>query len=138
MLKFKKNPFPGMNPWLEAYWGDIHTSLTTYARDHIQTQLPADLQARVEEYLSVIEPDEESRKLRRISHDVQIVHQPGFAPSGTAIALEDIEADQPLRVRRRSEPLHLSTVASRARLCAEGFAGIRNAGCLDRANVSIS
>ena len=104
MLKSKKNPFPGMNPWLEAYWGDIHTSLTTYARDHLQRQLPADLQARVEEYLSVIEPDEESRKLRRISPDVQIVHQPGFAPSGTAIAIEDIEADQPLRVRRRSEP----------------------------------
>ena len=104
MLQFKKNPFPGMNPWLEAYWGDIHTSLTTYARDYLQKQLPSDLQARVEEYLSVVEPDEESRKLRRISPDVQIIQQPGLATSGTALALDDLNVDQPLKVRRRSEP----------------------------------
>jgi hypothetical protein len=48
-MKFVTNPLPGMNPWLEAYWGDIHTSLTTYARDAIQVQLPPDLQARVED-----------------------------------------------------------------------------------------
>jgi hypothetical protein len=54
-LKFLKNPFPGMNPWLEEFWGDIHTSLTTYASDAIQRQLPADLVARVEEYLAVDE-----------------------------------------------------------------------------------
>jgi hypothetical protein len=72
-MKFAANPLPGMNPWVEAYWGDIHTRLTTYSCDAIQRQLPADLQTRVEEYLSVCEPDEESRKLRRISPDVQIV-----------------------------------------------------------------
>jgi len=26
-----KNPFPGMNPYLEAHWRDVHTSLVTYA-----------------------------------------------------------------------------------------------------------
>ena len=31
-MKFATNPLPGMNPWLEAFWGDLHTSLTTYAR----------------------------------------------------------------------------------------------------------
>ena len=41
-----KNPFPGMNPWLEAHWGDVHTSLTTYACDQLQPQLPAGLRAR--------------------------------------------------------------------------------------------
>lgn len=54
-LKFSKNPFPGMNPWLEEFCGDIQTSLTTYARHAIQPQLPADLVARVEEYLAVDE-----------------------------------------------------------------------------------
>lgn len=56
-MRFESNPLPGMNPWLETYWGDIHTSLTTYARDTIQRQLPSDLQARVEVYLSVFEPE---------------------------------------------------------------------------------
>jgi hypothetical protein len=76
-MRFASNPLPGMNPWLEAYWGDIHTRLTTYSCDEIQAQLPPELQARVEEYLSVFEPDEESRKLRRIAPDVHIVEQPG-------------------------------------------------------------
>lgn len=94
-----------MNPWLEAYWGDVHTSLTTYARDTVQAQLPPDLQARVEEYLSVYEPDEESRKLRRISPVVHIVEQPGMAKSmGGGLAVEESVADEPFRVRRRSPP----------------------------------
>ncbi len=104
-MKFKSNPFPGMNPWLEAHWGDIHTRLTTYTCDAIQKQLPADLQARVEEYLSVFEPDEESRKLRRISPDVQIIQQPELATAaGTALAVDVLESEQPFKVRRRSEP----------------------------------
>lgn len=102
---FAKNPLPGMNPWLEAYWSDIHTSLTTYARDAIQSQLPADLQARVEEYLSVCEPDEELWKYRRIAPDVHVVEQPGLAKSlGGGLAVEELAADEPVRVRRRSPP----------------------------------
>ncbi len=52
-MRFNTNPFPGMNPWLEQAWGDVHASFMTYARDSLQDQLPPDLQARVEEYLSV-------------------------------------------------------------------------------------
>ena len=104
-MKFDTNPLPGMNPWLEACWGDIHTSLTTYARDSIQSQLPPDLQARVEEYLSVHEPDEEMRKYRRIAPDVHVVEQPGLAKSlRGGLAVEELAADEPVRVRRRSPP----------------------------------
>ncbi|HEX6983826.1 MAG TPA: DUF4058 family protein [Planctomycetaceae bacterium] len=46
-------PFPGMDPFLENHWGDVHTSLTTYARNQLQEQLPSDLRARVEESVSV-------------------------------------------------------------------------------------
>jgi len=110
-MKFATNPLPGMNPWLEAYWGDFHTSLTTYARDVVQAQLPPGLQARVEEYLSVFEPDEESRKLRRISPDVHIVEQPGVKKStGGGLAVEEFVADEPLRVRRRSPPQTLRSI----------------------------
>ena len=35
-----KNPFPGMNPWLEAYWRDVHASLLVYARDLLNAELP--------------------------------------------------------------------------------------------------
>lgn len=104
-MKFATNPLPGMNPWLEEYCGDIHTRLTTYSCDSIQRQLPVDLQARVEEYLSVYEPDEELRKYRRIAPDVHVVEQPGLAKSlGCDLAVEELAADEPVRVRRRSPP----------------------------------
>ena len=63
----KSNPFPGMNPWLESHWGDIHTSLTTYARDQLQPQLPAGLRARVEEYVAV-EAEEPAEGCAACSH----------------------------------------------------------------------
>lgn len=67
--------------------------------------MPPDRQARVEEYLSVSEPDEEPRKLRRTSPDGHIVEQPGTAKStGGGLAVQQFVADEPFRVRRRSRP----------------------------------
>src|SRR5277367_7111901 len=43
------SPFPGMDPYLEAHWRDIHASLIIYARDALQGVLPSSLRARVEE-----------------------------------------------------------------------------------------
>ena len=47
------SPFPGLDPWLEQYCGDVHTAFMVYARDLLNEQLPADLQARVEEELAI-------------------------------------------------------------------------------------
>ena len=38
-----KSPFPGMDPYLEQYWGDVHQSVITYVRDWLQSRLPGDL-----------------------------------------------------------------------------------------------
>ncbi|HCN76782.1 MAG TPA: hypothetical protein DIT13_06260 [Verrucomicrobiales bacterium] len=48
-----KNPFPGMNPFMEALWPDIHTALIGYIRDSIAEQLPPDLNARSEESVTL-------------------------------------------------------------------------------------
>ncbi len=108
-MHFAKNPFPGMNPWLESYWGDIHTRLTMYSCDSIQRQLPSDLHARVEEYLSVDEPygDPKDRH-RRISPDIHISKRVASAHldsslGATAVALDDT-LSEPIRIRRIHEP----------------------------------
>lgn len=44
-------PFPGMDPYLESRWSDMHTSMSTYARDALADQLPPNLVARLEEYV---------------------------------------------------------------------------------------
>src|SRR5436190_21070254 len=47
------SPFPGMDPYLEQHWGDVHSSLVIYARNQLQKVLPKDLRARVEERVIV-------------------------------------------------------------------------------------
>jgi hypothetical protein len=65
-----KNPFPGMNPYLERHWGDVHASLVLYARNQLNRQITGPLRARVEERL-VVEMIEED-KSRPIYPDVRV------------------------------------------------------------------
>lgn len=63
------SPFPGLDPWLEQHWGDVHARFMVYACDQIADQLPDDLQARIDERLSV---DSEGA-WRSISPDLRVV-----------------------------------------------------------------
>src|SRR5262245_20777235 len=71
--------FPGMDPYLEAHWGDVHASAIIYARDQLNRVLPKDLRARAEERVVVaglerprpVFPDVrvvERRKLRKANN----------------------------------------------------------------------
>lgn len=105
MKTFATNPFPGMNPWLEAYWGDIHSALTLYARDAIDRTLPGGLQARVEEYLAIEGPIEYDRSGRRIAPDITIYDSRSsgvtVSPRGVAI----LEGAEPVVIQRQAEPM---------------------------------
>jgi hypothetical protein len=48
-----KSPFPGMDPYLEKSWRDVHQRLVIYISDMLQPRLPGDLRARVEERVFV-------------------------------------------------------------------------------------
>ncbi len=95
------NPFPGMDPFLENHWGDVHTSLTTYTRNQLQAQLPGDLRARVEENVSV-EADDESRTA--FKPDVRIVESSGRPVLGDGgVAVAEIVAADPILVSLEEE-----------------------------------
>ncbi len=107
MKTFATNPFPGMNPWLEAHWSDIHSRLTLYACDQIEKALPRGLQARVEEYLSVEGPSVGDDSLRRIVPDVAIYDT---RSSGTFLSRHGVavmEGSEPIVIRRTAEPMTL-------------------------------
>ena len=98
-----RSPFPGMDPYLEQFWGDVHHSMITYARDMIQKQLPGELLARVDERVFV-EPAED--KPRTIVPDVRVVERGRPASRGprlgNGIAVAEplvvhIEPDEPVR-----------------------------------------
>src|SRR5204862_7167444 len=82
------SPCPGMDPYVERYWLDLHLDLTSKSRRAIQRQLGDDLVARVEERLIVEAPD---ARTRRIGPDVRVVEhgRPGNPVSpqdGLAVA----------------------------------------------------
>jgi hypothetical protein len=53
-----QNPFPGMNPFLERHWPDVHTALIGYIRDALAEQLPPDLNARSEEKITLTDGED--------------------------------------------------------------------------------
>ncbi len=100
-----KSPFPGMDPYLEQHWRDVHTSLMVYLRDQIDEQLPSDLSARVEEGVFV---DTEDGKGRGIAPDVTIAERTapwplqgsvGIGHAATALAEPLIVSVEPLPQR---------------------------------------
>ena len=75
-----------MDPYLEARWRDVHTSLATACRNALNQSLPDDLVARVEERVA-IETDE---GVRRVAPDAQVYEQVNIASAtagATAVAL---------------------------------------------------
>jgi hypothetical protein len=94
-----------MDPFLENTWSDVHASLTTYSRNQIQHQLPADLRARVEEHVSVELDDELLTRFRPDTHvserdsdfGANLLREP-------PTALATVEAAEPTIVVIEDEP----------------------------------
>jgi len=84
-----KSPFPGMDPYLETRWADVHSSLTIYSRDLLNRMLPPGLLARSEERAIVSEADD---YLRDLAPDVSVFERGQGNPStptGTDVALAE-------------------------------------------------
>jgi hypothetical protein len=91
MANVMKSPFPGMDPYLEQHWGDVHASLMVYMRDQINYQLPGDLQARVEEAI-MVDMDETSRT---VFPDVRVVEQPEVPSASEPLGSGSIAVAEP-------------------------------------------
>ncbi len=75
-----KSPFPGMDPYLEQAWRDVHQRLCVYACDDLQGQIAsAGLLARIDERLVVEQPEAIPRS---IYPDIRVVERQAGSPSG--------------------------------------------------------
>jgi hypothetical protein len=96
-----KSPFPGMDPYLERHWEDVHTALIGYVRDALQPQLGEDLIARMEEKVYVEEEDGETRVRRP---DVRVVETPTpWQPAAGAPATAVL--DEPMLLEPLGDPI---------------------------------
>ena len=64
------SPFPGMDPYLERHWPDVHSALVMSARGVLNELLPPDLVARVEERIAVESEEDEPD---RWTPDVRVI-----------------------------------------------------------------
>jgi hypothetical protein len=88
-----QSPFPGMDPYLEQHWGDVHHNLITFAQGMLNDRLPRDLRARVEERIVVDLPSQE----RTYYPDVRVVEHPSQGPAA-AVVPSDVTVAEPLEV----------------------------------------
>lgn len=58
-------PFPGLNPYFEKEWFQVHPSMIVYALGQLQRQLPKDLRVSIEQGMSIsARPPEEDTRAR--------------------------------------------------------------------------
>ena len=95
------SPFPGMDPYLERHWRDVHATLIVHSRAQLQVALPCGLRARIEERVFVETEDD----CRSMFPDVRVVESPGGRahPAG-AVSESAGSSPRPLLVHLRSEP----------------------------------
>ncbi len=103
------NPFPGMNPYLEAknLWRDVHWRFIAYAAELLQPLLRPRYHVRIEERLYV-EPIE-----RPIFPDISVIERPKTRPEqeqtgGVAVAVAtevEVTCDEPTAILETTGPI---------------------------------
>lgn len=96
-----KSPFPGMDPYLEARWSDVHAKLVGFIGEALQARLPRALRARSEERVFVEEAEDESRWYRS---DVAVVDA-GRVDHGRAGSAAAVAPLEPLKIRYYNGPV---------------------------------
>lgn len=96
------SPFPGMDPYLEMHWRDVHHRLVTYASDQLQPRLPRDLRARVEERVYV--ESEAAEPQRSVYPDVRVVEtRPRRGQEPQAVGV--VEVSESVVIHLENEPV---------------------------------
>jgi Protein of unknown function (DUF4058) len=106
ILAGMKSPFPGMDPYLESAWSNVHVLMMGAITAALNVSLPADLQARPEEEIRV--ESLAGERLRGYRADIAVsggeaVRTPAASASTAVIA-------EPLRLPYQHAPLAVRDV----------------------------
>lgn len=90
-----KSPFPGMDPYLEPFWREVHSGFMIYARDQLQAALPQELRARIEERVFI---ESELGAEQSVYPDLAVIEQPQYATRGTLAIESGVAVAEPVIV----------------------------------------
>lgn len=99
-----RSPFPGMDPYLERHWSDVHTKLIAHTADILNEQLlPPDLAASTQERVAV-EGDKEVEK--QYYPDVRLIEPDGRGGVAVKAAPTDyLSAGLTIRLIAQVDPI---------------------------------
>jgi len=95
-----KSPFPGMDPYLEPHWLDVHGFLVISARNSLNEQLPEDLIATSEERVAI---ESDSGMEHTFGPDVRVFELPADAVNVVENTAGIVDA--PYRLIAQVEPM---------------------------------
>src|SRR4051812_17515454 len=88
----RPGPFPGVDPWLQSVWGNVHTTMSTYVRDLLNEQLSPGLIAVTQQRVFI---ESSVGADRSIYPDVHVIERMRPAAGGAAVASTDT-VDEPI------------------------------------------
>ena len=97
-----ESPFPGMDPYVEARWLDLHARLIVLAGRSLQRQLGEDLVASIEERIVV---EDTLGYSRGVGPDVRVVEVEAPLPSASHKSSGNLLVAEPIRLSVLSEPI---------------------------------
>jgi hypothetical protein len=99
------SPFPGMDPYLERFWNDVHGKLIAYIADALNELLPPRYRATLQERVVIADIDEPGQTARY--PDVAVLDWPDGDEGGVATAVHSqlLLIRQPEILRYESDPL---------------------------------
>ncbi|HSU68469.1 MAG TPA: DUF4058 family protein [Tepidisphaeraceae bacterium] len=98
-----RSPFPGMDPYLESRWSDVHVKLIGFMGEAIQPLLPSDLRARGEERL-LLESEADHDEGRQYRSDISVVELPPVSGAQRPLAGTAVATVDPIVIRRQEAP----------------------------------
>ena len=102
------NPFPGMNPYLEHSWGDVHASLIVEMKNLLNQKLPLDMTVRAEEGVTLESDEDEwndgSASRYRVDLGISEEWKQGLPPVWRPDGEKEAVLAEPLVIERVDEP----------------------------------
>src|SRR2546423_433927 len=97
------SPFPGMDPYLERFWNDVHGPLITYIKDRLNEALPPRFRATMQERVIIADLDQPLSGARY--PDVAVLEAPLITSAGPAVRSKRALVRAPALLAWQGEPL---------------------------------
>src|SRR4051812_28651845 len=98
-----KSPFPGMDPYIERFWNDVHGSLITYIRDELNAALPPRFRATLQDRVFIADVEQPFSGVRY--PDVAVLEAPSLGAGGTAVHTSHLLIRAPQLLSYPGDPL---------------------------------